>query len=90
MPQLAPKPVQYNICKATDVGTLTSDVQKHLNEGWQPHGDLHIVHGEGQSLIYVQAVVRVILRPIEVDPEVEQMMKQQGQIVIPQPILRQG
>jgi hypothetical protein len=63
--QLVPKPVRYAVCQEeTSVG-LNEAVNRYMSQGYQPHGDLHVVKISEQTT-YVQAMVKVEFRPLEV------------------------
>lgn len=62
--QLTPKPVKYVICQEESPVQLDEAVNRMLSQGFQPHGDLHIVKISEQTT-YVQAMVKVEFRPVE-------------------------
>jgi hypothetical protein len=83
--QVAPKPISYRVCTSPDTEKLTTEVTALLAQGWQPHGDLHVVQ-KGETVTYLQAVVKVVMKPVELPPEVQAHIQQQqqgGQIVVP-------
>jgi hypothetical protein len=54
---------EFGIIEYTDIQKFTSDVTKHLNEGWELHGNLIAIlnpehYGTEDAVIYIQGVKR--------------------------------
>jgi hypothetical protein len=54
---------EFGIIEYTDIQKFTLDVTKHLNEGWELHGNLIAIlnpehYGTEDAVIYIQGVKR--------------------------------
>lgn len=51
----------YNIVKANSIEDLIVRVNDDLSKGWEPHGNLQIIEGNG-FMLYLQPVIKRIER----------------------------
>jgi len=60
----------YKIINDSDAFDFGTNVTKHLNEGWQLHGDLHVVSDASGSIRrYCQAVIYLDKTEKKKEPE---------------------
>jgi hypothetical protein len=54
---------EYGVIEYTDMQKFTTDVTRHLNEGWELHGNLIAIlnpehYGTEDAIIYIQGIKR--------------------------------
>jgi hypothetical protein len=49
---------EYRLLESTDPRNLSADVTAYLKKGWKLHGELKVIHVEGQLCMYHQVVVK--------------------------------
>ena len=58
-----PTVIDYRVCEADEPELLSAEVAKALGCGYTVHGPLSVLPNEG-LILYVQAMVKIELRPV--------------------------